>query len=424
MPNGQSKPATNVITRRYKDGSIIYFEGDRSDYVYILKSGRIVLSFIKIETGEEMKEMIKVGEFFGVKSAIGKYPREETAQTIGDTVVLAVNRADFEKMILKNVALVTKMLRVFSNQLRRLGKAQREILGDSDSINPADELFKIGEYYYKTGRSQQALYSYKRYLEHYPGTKFSRQAMQRIRAIETGEAEDDIAIDATAPGESPGESITEELGGSGDFDMTDFSLDDEDSGAGGGGMDSMEDFGEPAADSGSDFGDDSFSLSDSDSASDDADDFFSGDDKSLDDFSFDEEPEGKEEKDISEMFYEAVSLFSQENYEEALEIHKKILETKSLKDDSERKIFEKSHFEVGRCYLKLSNVSEAVNSLTAMIKKFPRSDLVKNAIYHMGLAFEIAKKPDKARTYYNKVISMEPRDSINKLATKRLNSIK
>ena len=125
MANGSGKPVANVVTRQYKDGSIIYFEGDRSDYVYVLKAGRIMLSFIKIETGEEMKEMIKVGEFFGVKSAIGKYPREETAQTIGDTTVLAVNRSEFEKMILKNVGLVTKMLRVFSNQLRRITKAQR-----------------------------------------------------------------------------------------------------------------------------------------------------------------------------------------------------------------------------------------------------------------------------------------------------------
>ena len=144
MANGPEKPVANVVTRRYKDGSIIYFEGDRSDYVYILKAGRITLSFIKIETGEEMKEMIKVGEFFGVKSAIGKYPREETAQTIGDTTVLAVSRSEFEKMILKNVSLVTKMLRVFSNHLRRITKAQREILGESDTINPAVELFKIG----------------------------------------------------------------------------------------------------------------------------------------------------------------------------------------------------------------------------------------------------------------------------------------
>ena len=60
MPNGPNKPAMNIVTRKYKDGSIIYFEGDRSDYVYILKAGKVLLSFVKIDTGEEVKETIKI----------------------------------------------------------------------------------------------------------------------------------------------------------------------------------------------------------------------------------------------------------------------------------------------------------------------------------------------------------------------------
>ncbi|MCU0820842.1 MAG: cyclic nucleotide-binding domain-containing protein [Spirochaetes bacterium] len=417
MPNGQNKPVQNIVTRRYKDGSIIYFEGDRSDYVYILKTGRVILSFVKIETGEEMKEIIKVGEFFGVKSAIGKYPREETAQTIGDTTVLAVSRSDFEKMILKNVTLVTKMLRVFSNQLRRLGKAQREILGHSDTINPADELFKIGEYYYKMAKSQQALYAYKRYLEYYPGTKYSQQVMQRIRAIETGEVGPDITLDETPPtAETKTASITDDMGSSGDFDMTDFSLDEEESRApapaakkGAGGSSGDDFFSEPAARSGG--------LSD---------DFSMDDDKGLDDFSFDEpdQAETKKLKDISEIFYEAVSQFSQENYNGALQLYINIMNTKNLRNDAERKIFEKTHFEVGRCYLKLGKVNDSVNAFTVMIKKFPKSDLIKSALYHMGLAYEMVKNIDKASAYYKKVSTMEPKDEIGRLALKKLNSLK
>ncbi len=406
MSNGPKKPSMNVVPRRYKDGSIIYFEGDRSDCVYILKAGRVILSFVKIDTGEEVKESIKIGEFFGVKSAIGKYPREETAQTIGETTVLAVGRADFEKMILKNIDLVTKMLRVFSNQLRKIGKMQREILGETDSINPAVEMFKIGEYYYKSGGTQQALHSYKRYLEHYPGTKFADQAMKRIKAIETGDVEPDIQFESSA-GSEAGEPAVEEQGASDDFDLTDFSIEEEsDAGAGLG----------TEMDAGSD-------LSAS-SQNGDTDDFFSDDNK-LDDFSFDEpqaDAAGEKPQDLTEMYYEAVSLFSQERHGDALGLYKKILGMKSLKDDSEKKIFEKAHFEIGRCYLKQKQYNEVVSSLSSMIKKFPNSELVKNAMYHIGLSFEMAKQTDRAISYYKKVASMEPKDSINKLATKRLNS--
>ncbi|MBN2803105.1 MAG: Crp/Fnr family transcriptional regulator, partial [Deltaproteobacteria bacterium] len=134
-----------VTQRVYKSGSIIYFEGDKSEYVYVLKSGGVTLTSIKIESGEETKDAVRMGEFFGVKSAVGRYPREETAQTIGDTVVLLLPLADFEKLAVSNIKIVKKMLKVFSNQLRRTGKTVREVLGESETLNPDQELFRIGE---------------------------------------------------------------------------------------------------------------------------------------------------------------------------------------------------------------------------------------------------------------------------------------
>ncbi len=41
----------------------------------------------------------------------------------------------------------------------------------------------------------------------------------------------------------------------------------------------------------------------------------------------------------------------------------------------------------------------------------------------MGVVYESVKKADKAAAYYNRVIPMEPKDSINKLAAKRLKAI-
>ena len=115
---------------RTSPGPSVYFENDKSEYIYILKAGRVILTTKKLEdTGEEVKEEVRQGEFFGVKSALGKYPREETAQTLGDTMVLVLSLADFERLVLQNLNVVKKMLRVFSNQLRRIGRTVREVLG-------------------------------------------------------------------------------------------------------------------------------------------------------------------------------------------------------------------------------------------------------------------------------------------------------
>ncbi|HSV96791.1 MAG TPA: cyclic nucleotide-binding domain-containing protein [Spirochaetota bacterium] len=407
MSNGAMGQTSGIVTRRYKHGSIVYFENDKSEYIYILKGGRVILTSLKVDTGEEVKEEIKPGEFFGVKSSLGKYPREETAQTIGETVLLVLTLADFERLVLQNVNVVRKMLRIFSNQLRRIGKSQREVLGESESINPAEELFKIGEYYFKVGRVQQAQYAYKRYMEYYPDGKYSGPSMQRIRAIESGSAGggDDLPpVGPAAPPSAP-------MRGDGNVDFTDFSIDGEKPAVSAPSRTPLDDFGVDAASSSS--------------LTSEMDDFFS-EGKSVD---FEGDPfsggdmNEKGGKGVAENFYAAMSRFSQEDYAGALALYSGILDVRNLKNDSEAKIFEKAHFEIGRCYLKLAKFSEALTSFSNMIKKFPGSENVKNALFHMGVVYESVKKADKAAAYYNRVIPMEPRDSINKLAAKRLKAI-
>ena len=78
MTNGVG--ASGIAPRTYKSGSIIYFEGDKSEYIYVLKHGRVVLTSIKPESGEEVKEEVRQGEFFGVKSALGRYPRRDRTE--------------------------------------------------------------------------------------------------------------------------------------------------------------------------------------------------------------------------------------------------------------------------------------------------------------------------------------------------------
>ncbi len=408
MSNGGT---AGISTRVYKSGSIVFMEGDKSDYIYILKSGRVILTTKKVEEKiwVEVKENVKPGEFFGVKSALGKYPRDETAQTFGETVVLVLSLADFERLILKNVNVVKKMLKVFSNQLRRIHKEVREILGVSDSVNPEFELYKIAEFYFKAGRSKQALFAYRKYLEYYPDAKYSGNAQQRIKALQSGGDADDFQDDfEPAPPPSSAASSRENYD-----DLTDFTIDD-------GGSSRHDEFSDlmeeepakPAARS---------------PLSSEMDDFLSTEkSEPMDDFTFDEPDLGggaSASQDISEIFYEGMRLFSQEQFGEALEMYKRVLDFKTLKNDGERKTFEKAHFEAGRCYLKLGNYNEAMAAFSGLIKKFPQSDLVKNALFYIGMVFEATRNVEKALTYYKKVASMEPKDQLNREAMNKVTKL-
>lgn len=378
MSNGS--PTQGITTRTYKPGSIVYFENDKSECIYILKAGLIILTSQKPETGEEVKEDVKPGEFFGVKSALGRYPREETAQVLKDSVVLVLTLADFERLILKNVNVVMKMLRIFSNQLRRIGRAVREVLGETSTINPEEELFKIGEYYYRAARFNQARYAYKKYTDYYPNSKYSDLAAKRIREIDSGQAESNVAPQSPPPKRN--EPSAEEL--------MDFTIAD--------------DFSAPA----------------SESVASEMDTFLDESDSSAFDFDVDD---SEKQEDVSSMFYSAMSFYSQSEYEKALRLFTSILSRKSLKNDAEHKIFQKAHFEIGRTYFKMGQYDEAIDAFALLIKKFPQSELNINALYHSAMIYEVRKQFDKAKSGYQKVISLAAKDEIGKQAHRRLKNL-
>ncbi len=132
----------------YSKGSIIYFEGDNDDRIFILQKGLVVLSSTDVETGEPVTEYAKEGEFFGVKSAFGRFPREETATVMADSQAVAMTVAEFEKLFSGNKQLIMKMLRVFSNQLRAIHKRGEELLGSGEKINSQAGMLSVAQCFF------------------------------------------------------------------------------------------------------------------------------------------------------------------------------------------------------------------------------------------------------------------------------------
>ncbi len=408
-----SSQSGGIITRTYKPGSIIYFAGDKSESIFILKSGRVILTSTKLDTGSEVKEDVRIGEFFGVKSALGKYPREETAQTVGETIVLIFSLAEFERLILKNVDVVRKMLRVFSNQLRRIGKMVRSVLGEGDILNPDIELFRIGEYYYSAGVFQQAQYAYKKYMEYYPDGEHASLAMKRIKAIDSGEAvPGDTGFDLNSTAAEPAAAGAGDTGGFGDG-PGDFSMDES-----GGEDDGLMDF-----DGGSD-SDDFFGNSggSSGSLSSEMDDFLS-DSRESDEFDDFLSDAGEEQKGgLGVIYDEASRSFSAGNYEEALNLYSGIINSTDPGGDDERYI-ENATFEHAVCQMKLRKQKEAIGAFSGFIRKYPKSGNMKRALYNIGAVFESANQKDKAKAYYKKVASLQPADDVSREAQEKLKQI-
>lgn len=155
---------------QYNKGAIIYFAGDHDERVFILQKGCVVISSTDIESNLPVTEQIKNGEFFGVKSALGHFPREETATVLMDSVCIALTVQEFENIFSSNKALILKMLRVFSNQLRHVHTQMEEILNKGKDVNRQSGLLSVAQAFYDDEKWRSCADVCLAYLKRYPGT--------------------------------------------------------------------------------------------------------------------------------------------------------------------------------------------------------------------------------------------------------------
>jgi len=337
---------------QYKANSIAYFRGDSNERVYILKTGRVVLKYNDIETGQELQDLIQTGEFFGVKSALGKYPREETAVVLQDSAMVTFTVPEFEQVAMANTRIIMKMLRVFSNQLRRIHKQVRNLLSTGEQGNPESGLFNIGQYYLNTKKYSQALYAFRRYLTYYPSGNYAADANDHIQLCEkyarsgpklSAGQPASIEQAKSAPGSAPAAPSSTASGTQGGGTMS----------------------------------------------------------------------------DSAKAFHNAVRVFSQAKYDDAMAEFREIAASEG---DQEYGV--KAVFEIGRCLFSLEDFEGCIKHYTAMIQKFPKHPELPDALFYVGKCYEQKSDTNKAANFYKKILSMAaPDSSANRKAKKALKKI-
>jgi len=185
---------------QYGSGSLIYFHGDPADRIFILQNGKVSLVYKDVETGTDIKDAVQPGEFFGVKSALGRYPREENAVAMSDTTVMAFTVPEFETVAMANTRIIMKMLKVFSNQMRRVHRQVSKLMAKEEE-SPADGLFNVGEFYLKNKRFSQAKHVFNCYLTFYPSGKDAIRASKNLEIVEN-------ALLRYGDGKGPGVSVS------------------------------------------------------------------------------------------------------------------------------------------------------------------------------------------------------------------------
>jgi len=164
---------------RFGSDALLYCAGDKADKIFLLNRGRVLLTHVNVETGAETADIVEPGEFFGIKPVLGKFPREENALAKESATVIAFTLSEFEALMLSNERVIMKMLKVFSNQLRRVHSHISSIT-KTQYVKSDYALFEIGENYMKTMRYSQAKYIFDRYMELYPEGENAQEVMEQL----------------------------------------------------------------------------------------------------------------------------------------------------------------------------------------------------------------------------------------------------
>uniref|UniRef100_UPI0038906938 Crp/Fnr family transcriptional regulator n=1 Tax=Treponema sp. TaxID=166 RepID=UPI0038906938 len=133
-----------------------------------LQKGTVIATTTDVETKLPVTEQIKNGEFFGVKSAIGHFPREETVTALQESVCIAMTIQEFEALFSTNKQIMMKMLRVFSNQLRQIHHKTESILSEGETISQMQGMFAVVTAFYNDQRWRSCLDVCTTFMKLYP----------------------------------------------------------------------------------------------------------------------------------------------------------------------------------------------------------------------------------------------------------------
>jgi tetratricopeptide (TPR) repeat protein len=116
----------------YRDGEVIFREGDRSLTAFVVASGRVELIKSTVN-GPVRLALLGPGEVFGEMGVIDISVRSTTARAVGDTVVEVVDRKGFVSYLQSDPDVAMQVIGTLSERLRRtnalLTSAQsREVL--------------------------------------------------------------------------------------------------------------------------------------------------------------------------------------------------------------------------------------------------------------------------------------------------------
>ena len=111
------------VRQRYRKSEVIFEEGSTGSEMYLIHSGRVLLSVRQNETRQSPLVVLNPGDFFGEMALVDDSPRSATASAIEeDTELIVMDRARFMFMVRQQPEFALSLMHTLCRRLRDMDK--------------------------------------------------------------------------------------------------------------------------------------------------------------------------------------------------------------------------------------------------------------------------------------------------------------
>ncbi len=125
MAEYQQKESTPLpqFLQSYRKSEVIFEEGSLGSEMYLIHSGRVMLSVRKSETQQMPLVVLNPGDFFGEMALVDDSPRSATASAVEDnTELFVIDRARFLFMVRQQPEFALSLMHTLCQRLRDMDK--------------------------------------------------------------------------------------------------------------------------------------------------------------------------------------------------------------------------------------------------------------------------------------------------------------
>lgn len=116
-----------AVTRNFSKNTMIICEGDQSDSLYVILSGKVKV-FLSDEEGKEVTLNVQgEDEYFGELALLDSSPRSASVVTLEKTRLAVISKSSFEECMEKNPGISLKVSRGLARRLRELSENVRSL---------------------------------------------------------------------------------------------------------------------------------------------------------------------------------------------------------------------------------------------------------------------------------------------------------